>query len=151
MAAMRLLYGFLLIAMIGASAPGSDEREAVAVVQKIFDGIAGHDGEMIRANSLPEARLYAVRDTGAAPTSTAVADMAAQIGAQKVALLERFTSPPQVLIRGRMAQVWGEYEFQRDGKFSHCGVDSASLMKTAEGWKIAAIAYTVETKGCKGQ
>jgi hypothetical protein len=38
-----------------------------------------------------------------------------------------------------MAQVWGEYESLRHGKFSHCGVDSMSLFKTAEGWKIAAI------------
>jgi hypothetical protein len=50
-----------------------------------------------------------------------------------------------------MAQVWGDYEFFRDGKFGHCGVDSASLFKTAEGWKIATIVYTVETTGCKNQ
>ncbi|HUJ50560.1 MAG TPA: hypothetical protein VLW25_10185, partial [Bryobacteraceae bacterium] len=73
------------------------------------------------------------------------------IASAKGDLLERFTSRPQVSIRGRMAQVWGEYEFLRDGKFNHCGVDSVSLLKTAEGWKIATIVYTSETIGCKGQ
>ena len=58
---------------------------------------------------------------------------------------------PLVSIRGNMAQVWGEYEFLRDGKFTHCGVDMVTLFQTPEGWKIAAIAYTTETKGCKGQ
>jgi hypothetical protein len=48
-----------------------------------------------------------------------------------------------------MAQVWGEHEFLRAGKFTHCGIDSVSLFKTSEGWKIAAITYTVETTGCK--
>ena len=37
-----------------------------------------------------------------------------------------------------------------DGKFSHCGIDSVSLFKTADGWKVATIAYTMETSGCKG-
>ena len=54
-------------------------------------------------------------------------------------------------IRGRMAQLWSEYEFLRDGKFSHCGVDSVTLFKTAEGWKISAIAFTMETTGCPGR
>ena len=50
-----------------------------------------------------------------------------------------------------MAQVWGEYEFLRDGKFNHCGVDTASVFRTASGWKIASLSYTTETKGCPGQ
>ncbi len=45
----------------------------------------------------------------------------------------------------------GEYEFVRDGKFSHCGVDSVSLFKSAEGWKIATIVYTMEITGCKAR
>ncbi len=64
-------------------------------------------------------------------------------------VLERFTGAPRVLVRGRVAQVWGEYEFLRDGKFSHCGVDAVSLFKTVEGWKIATIVYTAETTGCR--
>jgi hypothetical protein len=44
----------------------------------------------------------------------------------------------------------GEYEFIRDGKFDHCSVDSVNVFKVAKGWKIAAIAYTSETTGCKG-
>jgi hypothetical protein len=56
-----------------------------------------------------------------------------------------------VSIRGRIAEVWGEYEFWSDGKFNHCGIDSVNLLKTAEGWKIASIVFTTETTGCKGR
>ena len=147
---MRPLTILLLNTMIVLSAQTSDEKEAIAVVQRTFDGIAAHDGDMIRSTMLPDARIYALRDTGA-PTGVAVADLVDRIAANKGTLLERFTSPPRVLIRGRIAQVWGEYEFLLDGKVSHCGVDSASLFKTDTGWKIAAIVYTAETTGCKGQ
>lgn len=147
---MRLLTAFLLFALAPLFAQTSDEKDAVATVQKTFDGIAAHDAAMIRSTMLPDARLFSVRDEGV-PAGRAAEDLASQIASTKGNLLERFTSQPSVSIRGRMAQVWGEYEFLRDGKFSHCGVDSVSLFKTAEGWRIAAIVYTMETTGCKGQ
>jgi len=127
----------------------SDENDAIAVVQKTFDGLAARDAAMIRATMLPDARIFAVRGD-AAPTGLSIDDFLSRIATVEGALLERFTAEPKVSIRGRMAQVWGEYEFLHDGRFAHCGVDSASLFKTADGWKIAAIAYTAETTGCKG-
>jgi len=42
--------------------------------------------------------------------------------------------------------VWAPYDFWRDGKFSHCGVDAFDLIKTDEGWKIAGGGYTLESK-----
>jgi len=128
-----------------------DEKDAVAAVQKLFDGMAAHDAAAIKSTMLQDARLYSVRADGSMGASTLANDFANQIASAKVALIERFTAEPKVLIRGRMAQVWGEYELLRDGKFGHCGVDSASLFQTSEGWKIATIVYTVETTGCKGQ
>jgi hypothetical protein len=146
---MRVLIVFLLIAVVPQFAQTSDEKDVLAAVQKTFDGMAAHDAAMIRSTLLPDARLYSVRGD-AAPTVTAGEAFATQIAAAKGELLERFVGPPTVSIRGRMAQVWGEYEFLRDGKFGHCGVDSFGLFKTAEGWKIATITYNMETTGCKG-
>ena len=140
----------LLLALAPLAAQTADEKDAVAVVQKVFDGMKAHDAALIRGVMLPDARLYAIRESGST-VSTAAADFATQIAGAQGDLVERFTAKPVVSIRGHMAQVWGEYEFLRDGKFNHCGVDSVSLFKTADGWKIAAIAYTSETTGCKGQ
>ena len=39
-------------------------------------------------------------------------------------------------------------DFWVDGKFSHCGIDIFDLVKTAEGWKISGLTYTVERTGC---
>jgi hypothetical protein len=148
---MRLTIPILLAAaFLAAAQPPTEEAAAIAVVQKVFDGIAAHDADLIRSTMLPDARIHSVRDAADPAVSTLDA-MATQIAAAKTPLLERFTSPPRVLIRGRMAQVWGEYEFLRDGKFTHCGVDTASLFKTAAGWKIVSLSYTVERTGCKGQ
>jgi hypothetical protein len=146
---MRLL-ATLLLTIILLPAQTSDDRDVIAVMEKTFDAIGKHDGELLRSVMLPEARIYSIRDTGA-PSSTTLTEMITQVAAGKVAMVERFTSPPHVLIRGRMAQIWGEYEFLRDGKFSHCGVDTATVFKTADGWKISTLSYTVERTGCQGK
>lgn len=127
----------------------SDKSDAVAVVQSLFDGMAAHDAAMIRSTVLPDARFYFLRATGA-PGNTTAEDFVTHITALKGSPLERFTGQPDVLILGRIAQVWGEYEFLLDGKFHHCGIDSVSLLKTATGWKISTITYTSETAGCPG-
>jgi hypothetical protein len=146
---MRLLSVLLLIAVVPQFAQTSEEKDIIAAVQKTFDGMAAKDAAMIRATMLPDARLYSVR--GDTPPSTMTGEaFATQISAAKGDLIERFTEKPAVSIRGRMAQVWGEYEFLRDGKFNHCGVDVFTLFKTPEGWKIATISYNSETTGCKG-
>ncbi|HZU26925.1 MAG TPA: nuclear transport factor 2 family protein [Bryobacteraceae bacterium] len=144
---MRLVTSFLLLTLPPLWAQATDEKDTVATVQKVFDGMAARDAEAIRATMLSDARLYAVREDGTTVASS-VDDFISRIGTIKGDLLERFTSKPTVSLRGRMAQVWGEYEFLHDGKFSHCGVDSVSLFRRTEGWKIAAVAYTTETTNC---
>jgi hypothetical protein len=146
---MRLFTLLFLLVAVSALADTADEKEAVAMVQKLFDGIAAHDGAMIRATMLPDVRVYAARDA-AAPSVSTVTETVDRLTGLKEELQERFTSAPQVSIRGRIAQVWGEYEFMQAGKFHHCGVDSATLLKTPEGWKISALVFTAETAGCKG-
>jgi hypothetical protein len=144
--AMRLIA--LLLAIAPIFAQSSDEKDVIAVVQKLFDGMAAHDEAAIRAAMLPDARLYSIRGE-AAPAAIEFDGWAKRTAASKTVMLERFIGKPSVSIRGRMAQLWGEYEFLRDGKFSHCGVDTVTLFKTAEGWKIAILAFTMETAGCK--
>lgn len=148
---MRLLTSILLLALTPLFAQTSDEKDAVQAVQKTFNAMAAHDADMIRSTMLPDARLYSVKDEGVPGPSTLVGDFASRIASIKGDVTERFTQQPSVSIRGRIAVVWGEYEFWRDGKFDHCGIDSLNLLKTAEGWKIAAIVFTTETIGCKGR
>ena len=55
----------------------------------------------------------------------------------------------KILLHENIAVLWAKYDFFINGTFSHCGVDSFSLIKSEGKWKIASIIYTVEKKGCK--
>ena len=148
MSIRRIVFLFALASIL-LSAQSSEEIAVKAVVQKLFDGMAAHDAKMMGSVMLPDARLYWTRDE-AAPKSTSSDEFLAHVSKLTNNLVERFTEPATVLVHGRTAQVWGKYEFLLDGKPSHCGVDSFSLLKVADGWKIASVVYTSETSGCPG-
>ena len=139
----------LALCLLAARSYGAEQDDVVSVVERTFLAMKARDAGALKATMLPEARLYSERSGEVA--SRTLDQFVSQIVASKVELVERFTSKPQVMIRGNMAQVWGEYEFLRDGKFSHCGVDTVLLFKTTDGWRIATLSYTVEPTGCKGQ
>src|SRR5438270_367288 len=100
----------------------------------------------MRPLCIPEASLFSVR-----PDGTAVAipyeKWLEYLSVSKDSWLERIWNP-RVLEHESIAVVWAEYDFHLNGKFSHCGIDSFNLLKTAAGWKIAAIADTHEVSGC---
>jgi hypothetical protein len=51
---------------------------------------------------------------------------------------------PEVRISGPLAMVWLPYDFYLDGKWSHCGVDAFTLLKSDGGWRIATVVWSVE-------
>lgn len=138
--------GLVAAAFVLLFAASPEEVQATAAVQHLFDAMAAHDGPAIRAAFVKDARLFSVRADGTV-SSSAVDTFAARIGAAKEAYLERMWEP-KLLIRGAIAQLWAPYDFHRDGKFDHCGIDSVSLVKVEGAWKIAGISYTSEKENC---
>ncbi len=51
---------------------------------------------------------------------------------------------PEVRVSGPLAMVWFPYDFYLDGKWSHCGVDAFTLLKSEQGWRIATLVWSVQ-------
>jgi len=128
------------------AAEDSEEKVILATVQRLFDAMSAHDPAAARSVVIPEGRVSGV-SAGGRPTNISQEDFAARLGTTKQKYLERMWNP-KVQVRGEIAAVWTEYDVHLDGKFHHFGIDSFSMVKTPEGWKIAGIVYTVETTGC---
>ncbi|HEV2448486.1 MAG TPA: nuclear transport factor 2 family protein [Candidatus Sulfopaludibacter sp.] len=119
----------------------------LAAIQTMFDGMASHNPEMVKSVMTPDARAVGVRgDRVGTPRSRD--ELAQAIAGGATPILERIWEP-KVLVRGRIANVWAEYDFWSNGKFGHCGIDTFLLLKTGEGWKVFSLTYTMETEGCK--
>ncbi len=138
---------FLLAAL--PAFPQSQDAEKQAVIQAVertFHAMAERDAAALRATLFPGAQFHALRPDGSV-SAAASEEFISRIAAAKEPPLERMWNPA-VLISGRLAALWAEYDFHRGAQFSHCGVDAVHLVKTAEGWKITAIAYTVQKDNC---
>jgi hypothetical protein len=145
----------LLVLAAGNTNAEDIERTAIlAVMQQAFDAVRSQDPEDWRAIQLAEGTSLSFR-----PHPDGLPDRLEMRIAQNEAFIsnlvdeghqyvERWTNDPTVLVRGPIAVVWGEYEFWTDGEFSHCGVDSADLVKIDGTWKIANFMWTVETEAC---
>lgn len=135
----------------GTTAVSAADRDAVvAAVQSLFDAMRARDTAAIKTAFAPNAQLVSIRSTPGAPPRVNVLSVpafAASIGRATDALVERMWDP-RVEVAGDIASLWAPYDFRRGSTFSHCGHDAAHLVRTAEGWKIAAITYTVTTAGC---
>lgn len=153
-AGLRLVLMMLVMVAGNAIAQGDERSAILTVMQQAFDAVHSQDPDDWRAIQLTEGTTLSFRphpdgDTGRlemriAQNEAFIADLADD-GHEYV---ERWTGDPTVLIRGPIAVVWGEYEFWIDGEFSHCGVDSADLVKMDGKWKIANFMWTVEKDHC---
>ncbi len=47
-------------------------------------------------------------------------------------------------VQDRIAQVWLPYDLYIGDKWSHCGVDVFTLMKSSGRWRVASLIYTIE-------
>ena len=128
------------------AAGGAEESAVLGVIERLFRAMAARDEAALRAVMLPEGRYLVVRADGIVSSGTN-AEFIARVTASEDTLWERIWAP-QVMVRPGTASVWAPYDFHRNGKFSHCGVDSFHLLKTPTGWKIAGLSYTVEPTGC---
>ncbi len=140
------LFSALLTLLIPLSLSAATDTPA-ATVQALFDAMKAHNATAARAFALPEATMVSMRNDGKAPALTPYDKFVDRIGSNTDAWLERMWNP-KVLEHGAIAVVWADYDFYLNGKFHHCGIDSVSLVKTPDGWKISSIAYTAETTGC---
>jgi ketosteroid isomerase-like protein len=142
---MRIAWLVLVVAL-GASAQ-DDKEEVVSVVNKLFEGMAARDADVISSTMTPDAKLVAAQD-GQISSAITRDQFAQRIGGNKSHVVERIWNPT-VLARGRIAVVWADYDVYVDGKFGHCGIDAFTLLKTDAAWRISGIQYTSETQGCK--
>jgi hypothetical protein len=155
MTTTRLIPAALLLASaapLGAQdrpAVPDDSAAVVAAVQRLFDGLARRDTASLRALLLPGTRFVSASADrpDAPPRIESDAAALGRLARGRERLLERMWSPV-VRIEGPLATVWAPYDFHVDGKFSHCGVDTVTLLHADGRWRIASLVYTVQRAEC---
>jgi len=139
---------FLFVAQVGHAQ--SEEKTIHSLVQQFFDIIGRKDSIAYQDLFLKDGYKYILsqrKDSIVTRGSSAFARPTFQPGVKyKEAMRPKGV---KIEVHKNMAMAWVPYDFWVNDKFSHCGVDVFTYMKTEVGWKIAVIAYSVEREGCK--
>jgi hypothetical protein len=146
---------FLLFIAVAVSGSVFAQQSATDGVKQsintMFDAMRKGDSTLLKSVFANEMVLQSVSTNkeGKAVISTDSAnDFAKAIGTPHASVYDERITYGDIKIDGDLASVWAPYKFYLGDKFSHCGVDVFSLMKTASGWKIIYIVDTRRKDNC---
>lgn len=132
-------------------AKAQEEENVKQVIASMFVGMKEKNPDLVRQSFHPEASMQTViaGESGATLGSNSVQDFVNRIATTPAnTVLDERILDYQIKIDGHMASAWTAYEFYVNDGFSHCGVNSFQLIKTAEGWKITYVIDTRRKEGC---
>ena len=143
---------FILSATFLNANPPGEEENIVSVVQHFFTVMETRDTDEAKKILIPGGCTFSIRSEGKTETlkTSNFQEFINSLSTLKDNYKEAMSNP-KILVHEGIAVLWTKYDFYINGKFSHCGVDAFSLIKTADGWKIAGLVYTVEKTGCTPQ
>ena len=137
----------LLVSLLGppvqAQTADSENKAVIAVADSVLAALTSGDSTTLARLTLDSAIVGGV----------GVRDGVERMSLHTWGLYIHRTGPSSFTERGfdetarvqdRMAQVWVPYDLYVGDKWSHCGVDAFTLMKSEGRWRVAAVIYTIE-------
>ena len=133
----------ILAQTVPAQTSGTDERAAIAVADSVLMALTSGDNAALTRHTLD---------------SAIVGGIGMRNGVERMSLSSwrpytSRTGPSTFTERGfdatarvqdRVAQVWVPYDLYIGDKWSHCGVDTFTMMKVDGRWRVASLIYTIE-------
>lgn len=141
-----------MLAALVAAAAGA--MEPAAVVRQLLDGWREADSAKAQATWAPDFRLFTLRNDGEGKRldqdtreRLSKSMRALKPGGWDIRLGQTVLQQDQTGI----ATLWAPYTFYLSGKKSHCGIETFTLYRLNEGWKIVQFADTHLWNGTEAQ
>ena len=148
----KIILPFLLFVFTQCYTQQNEAAEKKAIMEKVnqfFKILETKDTVLYNTLVYPNAQIWTIRpqqDTLKIAMRSFSDDMISLVEMKPV--IEETPMSYEIKVHNNIAIVWAPYTLSLSGKFSHCGVDVFTLLKSAEGWKIVSTVYSVEPDGC---
>ena len=135
----------IFAAPLSARSPSDEQLDVMKAADAFFAALRNPDKSALAEELLEEAVIFVHDRRDKENPRTMVVPAGAHLeGWQNSAPgVDEYMTYESVLVDGTMAHVWGPYVFLRDGEPTHCGINSMSMSKTQEGWKVANTSFTM--------
>ena len=139
----------LAISHVAVADDDIEKSAVIRIVDAFFTAMAAKDVDSMRLMMLPEGTIVGYRESADGPELVHLthATYLGNLAASEDRVVERYWDPT-ILLRERLATVWTYYDLYRNDKFSHCGINNFSFVKTAEGWRIAGVVFSMQRESC---
>ncbi len=128
-----------------------DEMAVKATINQMFQGMRNADSTAVISAFAPGAIMQTIIQSKEGKTSVrqnAVAGFASSIGKLAKGAADEQIVFETIKIDGDLAIAWTPYRFIFNGNFSHCGVNTFTLVKLDGVWKINYIIDTRRKENC---
>lgn len=149
--AITLFYFSLLIFGITKVQAQTQQAGVRAIVDQLFTGMKTGDSSLVAKSFIADAMLQSVSVTADGKVKAdkdGIGGFIEAVGTPHQEMWDERIYDVKIQVDGPMATVWAPYKFYLGEKFSHCGVNAFTLIKTESGWKIAGITDTRRKEGC---
>lgn len=127
------------------------EEAVKKTIQTLFEGMRSADSNAVLSVFAPEASMQTIAQSKEGKTvvrQDKVINFASFVGKQSKGAADEQIVFESVKVDGDLATAWTPYRFIYNGKFSHCGVNSFTLVKLNGEWKIQYIIDTRRKENC---
>jgi hypothetical protein len=133
-------------------AQSTSEKEENAILEKVelfFQSLEKQDTALYRSLFMPNAQGWSVRvrNDSIIHRNWFNAERVKNL-INPSAIVEEKKLSYEIKVHQQIAMAWVPYTLSVSGKFSHCGVDLFTFMKTDQDWKITSCSFTIEPNGC---
>ena len=146
---------FILIAVtllsFNSFAQDSDSVEVRFVLDQLFEGMRTGDSTMVANTFHPDIQMVSIFNTKQGDIGYhmgSAQEFKNAVGTPHDDIWDERISNVVIQLDGNLAQVWMNYSFYLNDKFSHCGVNSIQMLRTKDGWKMIHLADTRRRSDC---
>ena len=128
-----------------------EELNVKATINQLFEGMRNADSTAVFSAFAPGAIMQTIVQSKEGKTSVrqnAVAGFASSIGKLAKGAADEQIVFETIKVDGDLAIAWTPYRFIFNGNFSHCGVNTFTLVKLDGVWKINYIIDTRRKENC---
>ena len=135
----------VIAAPLSARSPTNEAIEVMEGADAFFAALRNPDKTALAEELLEEAVIFVHDRRDKENPRTMIVPAGAHLeGWQNSATgVDEYMKYESVLVDGTMAHVWGPYVFLVNGAPIHCGINSMSMSKTEDGWKVANTSFTM--------
>ena len=149
---MKKYFLIAAIVAVNTSYAQSDEQKVTERIQQLFTAMYNGDSVTIRSCFTEKAIMQTIAfDKTGKPIvqNSNVESFASFVGKQTKGTADERIQFDGIKVDGDLATAWTPYTFYYQKKFSHCGVNSFTLVRDNGVWKINYIIDTRRKENCK--